>query len=69
MKQQYYHFESPTKWPQFILDTLAEIQDMKKQNGNTITKEIYDKTLGVAVWMGMIENNQKINNANDTKHK
>lgn len=69
MKQQYYHFEQPTKWPQFILDTMQEIQDMKRQSGGKLSKEIYDKTLGVAVWMGMIDNNQKINDANDTKHK
>ena len=62
MKQKYYHFESPVKWPEFIYDTLKELESLKQKSSSNVTKEIYDKTLDVAVWMGMIENNQKINN-------
>ena len=62
MKQQYYHFEQPTKWPEFIYDTMQEIQDMKKQSGGTVTTEVYNKTLEVAVWMQKINYNKEINN-------
>ena len=60
MKQEYYHFEQPTKWPKFIYDTMAEIQDMKTQSGNQITKEIYNKTVDVAVWMARFDTNNKV---------
>jgi hypothetical protein len=62
MKQQYYHFQSPTQWPEFIYNTLKELEGMKKQSGGTVTTEIYNKTLDVAVWMQRITDNKEINN-------
>lgn len=72
MKQQYYHFEQPTKYPQFILDTMAEIEELKKGSNGSLTMEMYNKTIDVAVWMARFDTNNKVNeklnqNVDDTK--
>ena len=61
MKKEYYHFEKQTQWPKFILDVIKDIAELKKQNGNIVTKQIYDKTLEVAVWMQNITHNENLN--------
>ena len=58
---QYYHFEQPTKWPKFILDTMAEIEELKNRSNGSLTMEMYNKTIDVAVWMGRIDTNEKLN--------
>lgn len=61
MKQQYHHFEQITKWPKFIYDTMADIEKLKQQSNGSVTMEVYNKTIDVAVWMSRFDTNNKVN--------
>ena len=61
MSGQYHHFEQITKWPQFIYDTMADIEKLKTKSNGSVTKEVYDKTIDVAIWMSRFDTNNKVN--------